>query len=233
MKGLPVGLSLDPGDIPSLEQLGFDASAVATAQLDAAGDGAVRLCGGEDHALRHLSNFLAQLRSGGGTGDSDAASSSGPSSSAEGAAPGAASRAASIFATQVSPWLAMGCLSPRHMYAELEKATNGAARRALNPTSTTSSSSSAWQQQQAGPGSGSAATAGAAGQQQQGRDGAGWLVLELLWRDFFRLTTHKYTSTSTTSTRKATAQGTAPPAAVTTAARTAGAPTAAPAFAVA
>lgn len=74
--------------------------------------------------------------------------------------------AASAFSCRISPWLALGCLSPRHMYHILSSklGAQGSAdlRSAMAPTPAA----------RAVPGA-------AAGP-------ASWLMFELLWRDFFR-----------------------------------------------
>jgi hypothetical protein len=62
------------------------------------------------------------------------------------------------FSCKISPWLAMGCLSPRRMYEDL--AASGGAR---------------------------AITASAAQKSpSDDSNGLSWLTFELLWRDFFR-----------------------------------------------
>ncbi|PWA45994.1 photolyase/blue-light receptor 2 [Artemisia annua] len=67
------------------------------------------------------------------------------------------------FSCKISPWLAMGCLSPRSMFDELKKSASR--------------------------------TISAASNKKDGGDtGMNWLMYELLWRDFFRFITKKYSS---------------------------------------
>ncbi|KAL5996159.1 1,3-beta-glucanosyltransferase [Asimina triloba] len=68
------------------------------------------------------------------------------------------------FSCKISPWLATGCLSPRFMFEELKK--------------------SASRMVSASPKNGSGHV----------DSGMNWLMFELLWRDFFRFITKKYSS---------------------------------------
>uniref|UniRef100_A0A6M2EG38 Photolyase/cryptochrome alpha/beta domain-containing protein n=1 Tax=Populus davidiana TaxID=266767 RepID=A0A6M2EG38_9ROSI len=71
------------------------------------------------------------------------------------------------FSCKISPWLTAGCISPRSMFDELKKT----ATRTISGASNRS-----------GGGSGSPDT------------GMNWLMFELLWRDFFRFITKKYSA---------------------------------------
>lgn len=85
-------------------------------------------------------------------------------------APGSSSssRYSSSFSAKISPWLAMGCLSPRHMFHQLR------------------------QQLPAAPAPVAAAAAQPAVAGSSGQSGLTWLQFELLWRDFFRFITKRY-----------------------------------------
>jgi deoxyribodipyrimidine photolyase len=166
---------IHPGDMPSLGQLGFSDDALRRANADGAAAGA-RLQGGERHALEGMQvasdarmsttmiismqckaqqqtvchscqtprqqAFLRELR---------------PSSKKTVAS-------SSAFASQVSPWLAVGCLSPRTLYHSLR-------------------------QQLAATSAGHAAAAPRRGIARGGQDadGLSWLLFELMWRDFFKM----------------------------------------------
>uniref|UniRef100_A0A6N2N577 Photolyase/cryptochrome alpha/beta domain-containing protein n=1 Tax=Salix viminalis TaxID=40686 RepID=A0A6N2N577_SALVM len=71
------------------------------------------------------------------------------------------------FSCKISPWLTVGCVLPRSIYDELKKAASRTISAASNHNSGGSSS----------PGT-----------------GMNWLVFELLWRDFFRFITKKYSN---------------------------------------
>ncbi|BDA46732.1 Cryptochrome DASH [Coccomyxa sp. Obi] len=91
LKGKPLGCgSISSGDIPTLAQLGVQPLSHIP--------GAPRCRGGETEGLAQLDRLL--------------------SSSAQGSSMSNAFCAS--FSQQVSPWLAMGCLSPRRMYAEVQ-----------------------------------------------------------------------------------------------------------------
>ncbi|PRW58276.1 blue-light photoreceptor PHR2 [Chlorella sorokiniana] len=100
------------------------------------------------------------------------AHAAGGSGSGSKAAAGAAYT--SNFASCIAPWLATGCLSPRRMLEEAQQALGGS-------------------------GSSAQATAAAASAAQPSGAQAplSWVRYELLWRDFFRFITLKYSSVST------------------------------------
>ena len=187
---MPLGGRVDPGELPTLQQLGLQplppgcgsSSGGGTAQpvgqrqaaasfpAMASGGGAAEAAGGsssprggEGEALRQLRSFLAQA----------AASGSG------GAAYG------SNFAGSIAPWLATGCLSPRRMLEDAQAAL-----------------------QAAGGGAGASGAPAAAmqlEQQQQRRpqqDPLSWVRFELMWRDFFRFLTAKYSNTAPAATAR-------------------------------
>lgn len=70
------------------------------------------------------------------------------------------------FSCKISPWLTTGCLSPRFMFEELKKSASSLISASSNKKN----------------GDGVSDT------------GMNWLMYELLWRDFFRFITRKYSS---------------------------------------
>ncbi|KAL4431003.1 hypothetical protein ABPG75_006259 [Micractinium tetrahymenae] len=179
LRGLPLGGRVDPGDIPTLQQLGLQplptgcgaggrggSAAAATASAAAAGgkgaaalDGTAR--GGEGEAVRQLRRFVAQV--------AGAAAGRGGSG---GSVPSCGAAYGSNFASSIAPWLATGCLSPRHMLEDVQGALS-----------------------QAGGAAGAAGTEAAAAKPTQ-QHPLTWVRFELLWRDFFRFMTLKYSSLS-------------------------------------
>ncbi|KAF1878832.1 hypothetical protein Lal_00047504 [Lupinus albus] len=191
LKGLPSRGDVESGDIPSLTDLGLNPSATLS-QMYAAlplqakksfpgfklmtsrsrskqpyrcvrahplkpgiTDGKQSannsLVGGETEALQRLKKFAAECEAQPQKGFKD-----GAQNSIYGA----------NFSCKISPWLAMGCLSPRTMFDELKK-TARTISSASNPNNGGSGSS---------------------------KNGTDWLMFELLWRDFFRFITKKYSS---------------------------------------
>lgn len=148
LKGLPSRGDVEPGDIPSLLDLGLSQSA---AMSQGGKPAANSMKGGETEALQRLKKFAAEYQAQPPKGNKD-----GSHDSIYGA----------NFSCKISPWLAMGCLSPRSMFDELKK---------------TATSISAASKRNDG---------------ESGSSGAGsnWLMFELLWRDFFRFITKKYSS---------------------------------------
>ena len=115
LRGLPASLRVDPGEVPSLQDLGVAPATAAAAEDGDAGPG------GESEGLRRLAAFMAEARRGRGR-----------------ALPGSAY--GSNFANSIAPWLATGCLSPRQMRADAERelAEGGAAAAApAAPAATT------------------------------------------------------------------------------------------------
>ncbi|KAJ7972971.1 Blue-light photoreceptor PHR2 [Quillaja saponaria] len=150
LKNLPSRGDVEPGDIPSLMDLGLNPS--ATMALDGRPAANASMVGGETEALQRIKKFASECQAQPHKGSKD-----GNHDNICGA----------NFSCKISPWLAMGCVSPRSMFNELKKTTNRAICASSN--------------QNAG-GSGSSNT------------GTNWLMFELLWRDFFRFITKKYSS---------------------------------------
>ncbi|XP_021805119.1 blue-light photoreceptor PHR2 [Prunus avium] len=145
MKGLPSRGDVEPGDIPSLMDLGLNPS--ATMSQDGRPAANASMVGGEAEALERLKKFAAECQAQPPKGGKD-----GSHDSIYGA----------NFSCKISPWLAMGCLSPRSMFDELKKTANR--------------------------------TISASSNRDDGGSGMNWLMFELLWRDFFRFVTKKYSS---------------------------------------
>lgn len=148
LKGLPSRGDVEPGEIPSLLDLGLNPN--ATMSQDGKSAANASLVGGETEALQRLKKFAAECQAQPHKGNKD-----GNQDSIYGA----------NFSCKISPWLAMGCISPRTMFDELKKTT----------TRTISASSNRKDD-------GSSDT------------GKNWLMYELLWRDFFRFITKKYST---------------------------------------
>ncbi|PKA50980.1 Blue-light photoreceptor PHR2 [Apostasia shenzhenica] len=144
IKGLPSKGDVEPGEIPTLVDLGLNPSPAISQDgkpvLNAS------LVGGETEALERLKWFAAEY--------SSLPIESGKNGAQE-------SIHGANFSCKISPWLAMGCLSPRFMFEELQKTAN----RTI-----------------------SAAT------KKEGGSGVNWLMFELMWRDFFRFITKKYST---------------------------------------
>ncbi|KAJ9543117.1 hypothetical protein OSB04_022824 [Centaurea solstitialis] len=104
LRGLPAGGDVEAGEIPSLVDLGLNPTATMT-QAKASAN--VSLVGGESEALERLKKFAAECKAQPNKdGNND--------SSVYGA----------NFSCKISPWLAMGCLSPRSMFDELKKSAS-------------------------------------------------------------------------------------------------------------
>jgi deoxyribodipyrimidine photolyase len=114
---------LDAGELPTLQQLGLSAASLQRSAADPAAAGA-QLKGGETQALAHLRSFLTELQQGaaGGAAAYPAGGSSGAKS---------ADTRSSSFSCRISPWLALGCLSPREMYHQLLKQGGGAQQQGV------------------------------------------------------------------------------------------------------
>ncbi|KAK1294539.1 Blue-light photoreceptor PHR2 [Acorus calamus] len=143
LKGLPKMGDVEVGEIPSLIDLGL--SPVGNVTQDGKSSANVSLVGGETEALERLKKFAAECRA--------QPNKDGSRESIYGA----------NFSCKISPWLAMGCLSPRYMFEELKKS----AVRAISPASTNKTPAD---------------------------NSMNWLMFELLWRDFFRFITKKYSN---------------------------------------
>ncbi len=90
LPGLPRGI--DVGEIPALTDLGL-------AEPDATAHGLHTFVGGEDEALRRLNAYIAE--------------------SLAPAGKSAAIHLGADFSCKISPWLALGCVSPRRIHADL------------------------------------------------------------------------------------------------------------------
>ncbi|XP_039128720.1 LOW QUALITY PROTEIN: blue-light photoreceptor PHR2 [Dioscorea cayenensis subsp. rotundata] len=148
IKGLPSRGDVDPGEIPSLTELGLNPPPVI------AQDGKpvnATLVGGESEALQKLKTFAAECHAQPKKGHTDSAQDS---------------IYGANFSCKISPWLAMGCLSPRSMFDELKKSATRTMSMASKPKNGTGTDDT----------------------------GMNWLLFELLWRDFFRFITRKYSS---------------------------------------
>lgn len=97
------------GELPSLQQLGFDAATLRRCASDTSAAGA-GLRGGESEALRRLQDFVARV-----TAPPARAGASSTASADAGASDG------SSFCCKISPWLALGCLSPRQLFNQLQQ----------------------------------------------------------------------------------------------------------------
>jgi len=125
LKGLPAACNLDCGEMPTLEELGVSTFHGAQGQARAQTHSQGELRGGEEEALQRLRAFVAETRARPPTGAGRRAAPA-PSGSARGSSHKAkAGSAGANFSCKISPWLAMGCLSPRRMYQELLQQSNG------------------------------------------------------------------------------------------------------------
>jgi hypothetical protein len=104
--------SVSPGELPSLQQLGFDAATLQRCANDKSAAGAC-LRGGESEAMRRLSDFITHF------------THPGSSSSRSGGEGSAVTAGAPNFCCKISPWLALGCLSPRQLYEQLQQKLAG------------------------------------------------------------------------------------------------------------
>ncbi|XP_051142313.1 blue-light photoreceptor PHR2-like [Andrographis paniculata] len=149
MKGLPRRGDVEPGEIPSLVDLGLNPNAAMGQNGRTAAN--VSLVGGETEALQRLKTFSTECKA------KPTGNKNGTNDSIYGA----------NFSCKISPWLAVGCLSPRTMFDELKMSASSMISAASNKKH---------------GGSGASDT------------GTNWLMYELLWRDFFRLITRKYST---------------------------------------
>lgn len=108
------------GDLPSLQELGFDSATLQRCAKDTSAAGA-GLRGGESEAMRRLQDFITHFTR---PGSAITAGSSGSGSSGIGSS-GTKSGAGPNFCCKISPWLALGCLSPRQLYEQLQQRLSG------------------------------------------------------------------------------------------------------------
>jgi len=151
LRGLPTSGDVESGEIPSLVDLGLNPA--ATLSQDGKPAANASLVGGETEAVQRLRKFGAECAA-----QPHKETKEGSNDSIYGA----------NFSCKISPWLAMGCLSPRSMFDELK-----------NTASRTISAASNWKD---------------GGGSDQSNSGMNWLMYELLWRDFFRFITKKYST---------------------------------------
>lgn len=118
LRGTPVGVHMDAGEIPSLAELGLkpiitsnnsrddaDGRKTSTSQGDSensSGQLDGTCLGGESEALRQLHQFLGSMK-GSSTNNNSTVTAYG-----------------SNFASCIAPWLATGCLSPRRMIEDVK-----------------------------------------------------------------------------------------------------------------
>ncbi|OWM63559.1 blue-light photoreceptor PHR2-like isoform X2 [Punica granatum] len=121
LKGLPKRGDVEPGEMPSLVDLGFNPSATMAQNGKAAAYNS--LVGGETEAIERLKKYSLE---------SQAHQNKGSSNSLYGA----------DFSCKISPWLTSGCISPRSIFHELKKAASGLSPVASNQNGEDSGSSS-------------------------------------------------------------------------------------------
>lgn len=147
LKDLPKRGGVEPGEIPSLMDLGLNPNAARPTGQNGRTATNASLVGGETEALQRLRNFAGEYKV---KHNQDGANSD--------------SIFGANFSCKISPWLAMGCLSPRSMFDELKNSASSMISDATN-------------------------------KKNGGSDTRmNWLVYELLWRDFFRFITRRYSS---------------------------------------
>jgi deoxyribodipyrimidine photolyase len=144
LRRLPVACP-EAGDMPTLAQLGVTTLPPGGApsegqqqqeqQQQAAGLPDMR--GGETEALRRLKAFAAR-----GAAQPAAAAASGARAATAPAAAGNGMYGAN-FSCNISPWLALGCISPRRMYEELRAAHGVSGARGTAATATATAAVSA------------------------------------------------------------------------------------------
>eukprot|EP00173_Palmaria_palmata_P004202 Plantae.Rhodophyta-Palmaria_palmata.ctg5222.p1 GENE.Plantae.Rhodophyta-Palmaria_palmata.ctg5222~~Plantae.Rhodophyta-Palmaria_palmata.ctg5222.p1 ORF type:complete len:214 (-),score=42.06 Plantae.Rhodophyta-Palmaria_palmata.ctg5222:424-975(-) len=129
----PLPAAIDVGDIPTLRDLAIDE---CTDTVSTSSSGVASIEGGEPEGRRRVRTYVGEARAADAGGDGMR---------------GVAHLGAD-FSCRISPWLALGCVSPRRIYAEMKAACGGSeAGLAMSPT-----------------------------------------YFELVWRDFFRFITCKY-----------------------------------------
>ncbi|KAI4301420.1 hypothetical protein L6164_034701 [Bauhinia variegata] len=115
LKGLPSRGDVEPGDIPSLTDLGLNPS--ATMAQDGKPAANASMLGGETEGLQRLRKFAAECAAQPNKGFKN-----GTQESIYGAS----------FSCKISPWLSAGCLSPRSMFDELKKTAGRAISASSN-----------------------------------------------------------------------------------------------------
>nr|GLL42571.1 blue-light photoreceptor PHR2-like [Ipomoea trifida] len=142
LRGLPARGNVEPGEVPSLADLGLNPS--STVGQSGKPSANASLVGGEAEALQRIRTFASECQVQPNRGNKD----------------GSDSIYGANFSCKISPWLGMGCISPRAMFEELKKSMSS--------------------------------TISASSKDPSGDTGMNWLMYELLWRDFFRFITKKY-----------------------------------------
>ncbi|KAK1428167.1 hypothetical protein QVD17_16995 [Tagetes erecta] len=104
LRGLPGRGDVERGEVPSLGDLGLNLTATMN-QAKASGNAC--LVGGETEALERLTKFASECKSKPAKDGSNDSSIYGAN-----------------FSCKISPWLAMGCVSPRSMFEELKKSAS-------------------------------------------------------------------------------------------------------------
>lgn len=141
------------GDIPTLSQLGITEHPRAKHAHHVAASGTAAVRGGEKEALSRVAAYVRDTHQADARRAFRKTSKSGISAHAN---------VGADFSCRISPWLALGCVSPRRIFHEMKKATN-------DPMQLTRSST----------------------------------YFELVWRDFFRFITSKYSEKRAVSAGKA------------------------------
>lgn len=170
IQNTPIGVHFDAGKIPTLAELGLKSTIRSN---NSSSDGRKTSTSQEDS--ENSSGQLDGTCQGGETealrqlqqflaAVKDNCTTSNTSSSSSSSS--TVTAYGSNFASSIAPWLATGCLSPRRMIEDVKHHLGSGGEN-----STTTSTESSGQQQ-------SALT---------------WVQFELLWRDFFRMMTRKYT----------------------------------------
>ncbi|XP_028781918.1 blue-light photoreceptor PHR2 isoform X2 [Neltuma alba] len=125
LKGLPSRGDVEPGQIPSLSDLGLKPSATMNGKQAASNS----MVGGETEALQRLKRFAAECKAQPHKGFNN-----GTQDSIYGA----------NFSCKISPWLLTGCVSPRTIFDELKKTASRAISVSLNENDGGSGSNSNW-----------------------------------------------------------------------------------------
>ncbi|XP_071716399.1 blue-light photoreceptor PHR2-like [Rutidosis leptorrhynchoides] len=115
-KGLPSGCNIEAGEIPSLADLGLNSTANMS-QVKPVSNGP--LIGGETEALNRLKRFAAEFQA-----QPPKEARDGNNDTIYGA----------NFSCKISPWLTVGCVSPRLMFDELKKSASRTISAASNGT---------------------------------------------------------------------------------------------------
>ncbi|KAI5077160.1 hypothetical protein GOP47_0006984 [Adiantum capillus-veneris] len=113
LKGFPIRGSIKPGDMPTLEELGVKSLSSPRKGTSIA----TPLIGGEKEALKRLERLVA-----------DYAGLSSNKANTK------ASLHGSNFSSKISPWLSLGCLSPRHALEGFRSQGNSSASMETNTT---------------------------------------------------------------------------------------------------